>query len=262
MSSKRPHILISNDDGINAVGIHALVKKLIPLADITVVAPDGPRSGASTAITSSNALRLSKVHEESGLTMYKLNGMPADCVKVALHVLFPNEKPDLVVTGINHGRNDAICVFYSGTLGSAREASIAGLPALAISLNNHDENADMAQAAELAYPIVEHMLSHSLPLHTLLSLNVPNTKVKGLRLCPQGVCKFVNEYEQRTDAQDRPVYWMAGYMEKTEPQEGTDFDYLNEGYATLTPMHLDLTDYTYLDTMKGEMANLVKSWEA
>lgn len=251
-----PKILISNDDGIHANGLRVLIDALRPLGHITVAAPDSPRSGASSSITSAFPLRPVKMREEPGLVYYRIGGTPADCVKIALNVLFKDEQPDLVVTGINHGRNDGICVIYSGTVGAAIEACIAGIPAIAVSLNNHDEEAFMGDAADYAVPIAEHVLKHGLPTHTMLNLNVPNVKPKGLKVCRQAICRFINEYAATSDGRDKTVYWMTGCQEKTIEDEGTDFDFLNEGYATLTPLTIDLTDYSYIKVLETEMEPL------
>lgn len=258
-----PKILISNDDGIHAKGMNMLIDALRPFADITVVAPDGPRSGASSSITTQVPLEPIKMREEPGLSYYRTMGTPADCVKLALNLLFQKEKPTLVVTGINHGRNDGICVIYSGTIGAAQEACIAGVPALAVSLNNHDAEADMTYAIEYACRIVRHILEEgwTLPPYAMLSLNIPNQKPKGLKVCPQAVTHFVEEYAARDNGRGKTVYWMTGYQEKSLPTRDTDFDYLSQGYATLTPLQLDLTHYELLDPISKEFAPLIDNWD-
>lgn len=256
-----PQILISNDDGIHAKGMDALINALRPLGHITVVAPDGPRSGASSAITSATPLNAIKMKEEPGLTYYRMTATPADCVKYALNLIYVDEKPDLVVTGINHGRNDAICVFYSGTIGSAREACIAGIPALAVSLCDHEPDADMSYAAAYAYPIAKHLLHYRLPDYTMLSLNLPKGQPKGLKVCPQGITHFVEEYTGRDNGRGKTVYWMTGYQQKSNDEQNTDFDYLAEGYATLTPLKLDLTNRDLLKEIDGEFTPLFESEE-
>lgn len=250
------NILISNDDGIHATGMATLIEILKPLGHITVVAPDGPRSGASSSITSAIPLVATKMKDEPGLTYYRMTATPADCIKYALNLIFVEDKPDLVVTGINHGRNDAICVFYSGTIGAALEACIAGIPALAISLNDHDADADMSYAADFAYPIAKHLLQYKLPKHTMLSLNLPTHKPKGLKVCPQGITHFVDEYTPSDNGRGKTVYWMTGYQQKSNHEEHTDFDNLNEGYATLTPLKLDLTNRELLKEIQTEFSPL------
>lgn len=257
-SKFRPTILISNDDGLYAKGLEALVAALRPLGNIVVVVPDGPRSGASGSITSTFPLSPKKVYAEEGLEYYKTAGTPVDCVKLALNVLFRERNPQLVVTGINHGRNDAICVIYSGTIGAAQEACIAGLPALAVSLNDFEEDADMTFASDLAYRIAGYMLDYNPPRYTMLSLNVPKGTPRGLKVCPQAITHFVDEYREADNGRGNKVYWMTGYQVKSVDSEGTDFDFLNEGFATLSPLKLDLTDHDYLSTLSQNIVNLGK----
>ena len=224
----RPHILISNDDGIHAPGIAALSTMLRTIGDVTVVAPEGARSGASSQITSSLPLKLTKMEEEEGYRVYRCTGTPADCVKLALNVLFSKEcRPDLVVTGINHGRNDGICVVYSGTVGAALEGCIAGIPSLAVSVNDHGDDAEMRYAVAYTNTLVRWMLSNKIPTHTMLSLNLPSTAPLG-------------------NGSGGRVYWMVGSQVKTEDEPNTDWDLLEEGYATLTPIRIDMTDRNFL----------------
>lgn len=256
MSVHRPHFLISNDDGIHAPGIAHLAELLRKMGDVTLVAPDGPRSGASSQITTTLPLKLIKMRDEEGYQVYRCSGTPADCVKLALNVLFPkNQHPDLVVTGINHGRNDGICVIYSGTVGAAIEGCIAGIPSLAISVNDHGEDAEMRYAIAYAEPIVRWMLHNELPLHTLLSLNLPIEKPLGLKIAPQAVGRFMDEFVHGTNASGNPVYWMAGKQTKTEDTPDTDFDFLEMGYATLTPIRIDMTDRATLAQLEASFSD-------
>lgn len=243
----RPHILISNDDGIHAPGIAALSAMLRTIGDVTVVAPDGPRSGTSSQISTSLPLKLTKMQEEEGYRVYRCSGTPADCVKLALNTLFSKEcRPDLVVSGINHGRNDGICVVYSGTVGAALEGCIAGIPALAVSVNDHGEDAEMRYAVEYTAPLVRWMLSNKIPTHTMLSLNLPTTAPLGLKVAPQAVGRFMDEFVEGTNGSGGRVYWMVGSQIKTEDEPNTDWDLLEEGYATLTPIRIDMTDREFL----------------
>ena len=227
----RPHILISNDDGIHAPGIAALSTMLRTIGDVTVVAPEGARSGASSQITSSLPLKLTKMEEEEGYRVYRCTGTPADCVKLALNVLFSKEcRPDLVVTGINHGRNDGICVVYSGTVGAALEGCIA----------------EMRYAVAYTESLVRWMLSNKIPTHTMLSLNLPSTTPLGFKVAPQAVGRFRDEFLESTNGSGGRVYWMVGSQVKTEDEPNTDWDLLEEGYATLTPIRIDMTDRDFL----------------
>lgn len=245
MSSR--HFLLSNDDGFRAPGIQELARKLMPLGQVTIVAPDGPRSGFSSAISTTLPLRLKKRHEEDGLTIYSVEGTPVDCVKLALGTLFRDNPPTLVVSGINHGSNEGICVHYSGTVGAAREACIASVPALAISLDDVAERPDFTDALELSQQVVRYVLEHGIPQGTLYSLNVPKTKPLGLKVCPQAVSRFVDEWMPSYNARGHEIYWMQGYQANPQGQAGTDIEYLRAGYATLTPLMLDQTDYQVLE---------------
>ncbi len=247
---KKLNILVSNDDGVNAPGINALAEMLQEFGHVTVVAPDSARSGASAQITTTLPLRLIKMAERENFLRYRCTGTPADCVKVALSTIFAEKKPDLIITGINHGRNDGICVIYSGTVGAALEGCIGGVPSLAVSISGHGEDTDLTYAVEYARSVVKWMSINQIPLHTMLNLNVPKGKPLGLRIAPQAVGKFTNEIVTSTNGAGQPVHWLSGSQEKTEEKPDTDLDFLEQGYATLTPLRLDMTDYSFLDSLQ------------
>lgn len=249
--SRDVHFLLSNDDGFRAPGIQELARALMPLGHVTIVGPDGPRSGFSSAITSTLPLRLKHRHSESGLDIYSTEGTPVDCVKLALGTCFADVPPTLVVSGINHGSNDGICVHYSGTVGAAREAAIAGVDALAVSLDDTHERPDFSHAIDYTLRVVRHVLEHGIPKGQLLSLNVPKHEPRGLRVCPQAVSRFVDEWMPSENARGHKVYWLQGYQALPTLAEGnTDVELLRSGYATLTPLMLDQTDYTALHQLE------------
>lgn len=240
--------LLCNDDGFRAPGIQELARHLMKLGEVTIVAPDGPRSGFSSAISTTLPLRLKHRHSEEGLRIYSVEGTPTDCVKLALATLFADEAPTLVVSGINHGSNDGICVHYSGTLGAAREACIADVQALAVSLDDVAERPDFADALELTERVVRHILEKPIPRGTLYSLNVPKTKPLGLKVCRQAVSRFVGEWLKSHNARGQEIYWMTGHQRMPLEAKGdTDVELLRAGYATLTPLMLDQTDYSALE---------------
>ncbi len=247
---KKVRILITNDDGVNAPGIKILAETLKEFGNVTIVAPDSARSGASSQITTTLPLQLLKMEESENFSRYRCTGTPVDCIKIALNQLFQEDKPNLIVSGINHGRNDGICVIYSGTVGAAIEGCVAGIPSLAISHFEHGENLDFTYSVSYAKSVILWMLSNSIPKHTLLNLNIPKEKPLGLRICPQGVGRFTNEIFVSTNGV-KPVFWLSGEQEKTENTPNTDFDLLSQGYATLTPLRIDLTDYNFLETFKN-----------
>lgn len=251
MSKHRPHFLLCNDDGFRAPGIQLLARQLMSLGHVTIVAPDGPRSGYSSAITSTLPLRMKHRLNEDGLDVYSVDGTPADCVKLALGTMLTERLPDLIISGINHGSNEGICVHYSGTIGAAREATIAGIPALAASLDDTAEHPDFSDALIYVDRVVRYMLANPQPRGTLLSLNVPREKPLGLRICQQAVSRFVDEWMPSHNARGHEVFWLQGYQ--ASPAEGngaTDVEYLRAGYATLTPLMLDQTCYTTLETLE------------
>lgn len=252
--NKRPHLLLCNDDGFRAPGIQQLARRLMGLGRVTIIAPDGPRSGYSSAISTTEPLRFKPRHHEEGLDIYSVVGTPADCVKLALGTMFKAEPPTLVVSGINHGSNEGICVHYSGTLGAAREAVICGVPALATSLDDTAELPDFADALDYTERIVRWMLEHPLPKGQVLSLNIPKRKPLGLKVCRQGVSRFTDEWMESSNARKQTIYWMQG--RQALPTEGlgdTDIELLHAGYATLTPLTLDQTDYQALSGMSALM---------
>ena len=245
------HILISNDDGFRAAGIQELAEAMLPYGDVTIVAPDGPRSGFSGAITTTQPLRLKHRHTTGSLEVYSCEGTPVDCVKLALNTIFADTRPDLVLSGINHGSNEGICVSYSGTLGAAREGCIYGIPSLAVSLDDTAWHPDFTDSIDYTKKVVELMQQTKLPHQTMLSLNVPKDKPKGLKICPMTVGRFVEEFVNSQDGRGKEIYWMTGYQIPTDEADRGDWHYLREGWATLTPLQLDTTNHSYISELRS-----------
>lgn len=243
------HILISNDDGFRAAGIQQLAQALLPLGRVTIVAPDGPRSGFSGAITTTQPLRLKHRSDQGALQVYSCEGTPVDCVKLALNTLFAQERPDFIISGINHGSNEGICVGYSGTIGAAREGCIYGIPSLAVSLDDTAWSPDFTDSIAYTLRTLELMQRITLPPHTLLSLNVPKTKPLGLKVCAQSVGRFVEEFVPSTDGKGKPIYWMSGYQQPASAEDRGDWHWLRAGYATLSPLQLDTTNHSWLASL-------------
>ena len=245
----RPLILISNDDGYTAKGINFLIETLRPHADIFVMAPDGPRSGGSCAITSASPLRYRKIREEEGLTIYACTGTPADCIKVALNECL-TRKPDLVLGGINHGDNSAVNAHYSGTMGVCYEGAMAGFPSVAFSLDNHSSEADFTPLRPYLVDITLKVLKEGLPAFSCLNVNFPNlSEFKGIKVCRMGISRWVKEtHKCLHPTTNQPYLWLVGYRENLEP-EATDTDIwaLENGYVAVTPVTLDVTDYKLLE---------------
>ena len=251
MKNKKPLILISNDDGVSAKGIGVLVETLRDLGEIMVMAPDGPRSGASGAITSEIPVRYYKVKEEEGLTVYKCSGTPVDCVKLALFELLPR-CPDLVIGGINHGDNSAVNVHYSGTMGVVIEGCLKGVPAIGYSLCDHDADADFNPMLPYVRKIAEEVLVHGLPKGTCLNVNVPKTsELRGVRSCRQTDASWGNEWCKGQHPKGGEYFWLTGKFTNNEPEaEETDRWALEHDYVAITPIQIDMTAYALIDTLK------------
>lgn len=247
-------ILISNDDGISSVGISTLAKELEKIGDVIVVAPATEQSAAGHSITMKIPLRIKKHFINNTFFGYAVDGTPADCVKMAIKTIL-DEKPDLVISGINNGSNAAINVIYSGTVSAAREAAIMGVPSLAISVNSHTPN-HYEYAAKLAGKLARLVCDKKLRTGTLLNVNVPDLpedEIKGVALTKQGKTKWDDYYEERIDPYGVKYYWLTGKMENLDEEDDRDVIAIQDGYASVTPIHFDLTDY--------EMFKAMKSWE-
>ncbi|GHV11368.1 5'-nucleotidase SurE [Bacteroidia bacterium] len=251
MKNNKPLILISNDDGVRAKGINELIAGVRDLGDIVVVAPDGARSGMSSAITSIYPIRLELLKKEKGLTVYSCTGTPADCVKLAVGEVL-SRKPDMVLSGINHGSNAAVCVLYSGTIGAVFEGCIFGIPSLGVSLTDHDADADFTQAVKYGRQVAQYVLEDGLPKGVCLNLNVPNIPdVKGLKISTQTRGYWDKEFQPATDPSGKTVYWLTGDFINEEPDnECSDEWALSHGYAAVTPLHVDMTAHHVINDLK------------
>jgi 5'-nucleotidase len=239
------HILLTNDDGIRAPGISTLYKTLKKTGRVTVVAPDGERSSISGAITLDHPLYHKEIVFDGKAKGHALSGTPADCVKFALAVLLKNDPPDIVVSGINRGSNDGCSVFYSGTVAAAREGALSGFPSIAVSLDNWYAP-EFTQAAAVTLKIVQWTAKNPLPKGTFLNLNVPPGKPKGLRWTPQCRQPIHGHFQRRKDPNGREYYWMTGRPPASAKEKTSDSYLLARGFATVTPVHCDSTDYNTL----------------
>ena len=251
MEKHKPLILISNDDGYSAKGINELAKTLAGLGDIVVMAPDGPRSGASAAITSEFPVRYYKVKEEEGLTVYKCTGTPVDCVKLALFELLPR-CPDLIVGGINHGDNSAVNVHYSGTMGVVIEGCLKGVPSIGFSLCDHDAEADFKLMLPYVRKITELVLAKGLPKGTCLNVNAPKTTaLKGVKVCRQTDASWGSEWCRGQHPKGGEYFWLTGKFTNNEPNaEEADRWALEHDYVAITPIQIDMTAYALIDELK------------
>ncbi len=250
----KPTILVTNDDGITAPGIAALVEAVRPLANIIVVAPDAPQSGMGHAITVASPLRLDKVDIFEGIESYQSSGTPADCVKLAVANLL-HHKPHMVVSGINHGSNSSINVIYSGTMSAAVEAGLEGIPAIGFSLLNFSHQADMAAAGAVARQVIMQMLQNldSFP-SPLLNVNIPNlphAQIKGIKVCRQAKAKWAEKFDERIDPHGRKYFWLTGKWVNHDLDDDTDEWALSNGFVSVVPVQYDLTAYNHIQTLKN-----------
>lgn len=242
MKKEKPTILVVNDDGIDAPGIRALIHVMKELGDVVVVAPDGPQSGMGHAITIAKPLRLDKVELYDGVEMYKSSGTPVDCVKLAVNKIFKGKKPDLCVSGINHGLNHSINVIYSGTMSAAVEGAIESIPSIGFSLDDFTYDADFTPCLPFVKVIARQVLEHGLPPGTLLNVNFPNvSEIKGIKICRQANAKYAEEFDERLDPHRRHYYWLTGVFQSNDPGEDTDVWALSHQYVSVVPVQFDLT---------------------
>lgn len=245
-TSGRPLFLVSNDDGFRAPGVHSLTRLLSEIGDVVAVCPENPQSGKSMAITVSDPLKFRRLHEyeesEPHVEWYAVNGTPADCVKMAMHVILGGRRPDMVCTGINHGSNSAINVVYSGTMGAALEGTAFGIPSAGFSLCDHSMEADFAPMLPYVRETVEKVLRDGLPAGVCLNLNAPVGPLKGLRYGRAARGHWSDEYVEMKTPAGGSVYWLAGVFKSDEPDaEDTDEWALRHGYVSVVPVLLERT---------------------
>lgn len=248
-TKKDPLILVCNDDGIFSNGIRELADTASEFGEVRVVAPDRQQSAVGHAITVSTPLRAQDFTFDGRFEGMSVNGTPADCIKLAHNKLL-DRKPDLVVSGINHGSNAGINIIYSGTVSAATEGTVLGYPSIAVSCTDFDEDADLSGCKEAARRVIKHVLENGLEKGVTLNLNAPSGPLKGIKWAHQAKSRYVEEFEGRVDPNNRDYYWMTGKFELLEKAGGTDIDALNNGYASLTPIQYDLTARELLEKMK------------
>lgn len=244
------NVLITNDDGIHAEGLFALKTALDKIAKVHIVAPDRPRSACGHSITLHKPLRADKVKLRDGSIAYASNGTPSDCVSLGLLGIV-KEKVDLVVSGINRGPNLGWDLTYSGTVSAAMEGAISGVQSFAISVATYETDVDYSTAAHLAVHIAQILQEHELPESTLLNINVPpvNSDIKGVRITRAGKRRYMGSLEKRSDPTGRDYYWLGGDLPVDSLDEGTDVKAIADDYVSITPVHLDLTDYSILESI-------------
>ncbi len=245
-----PFILVCNDDGIFAPGIKALADVASEFGEVEIVAPDRQQSAVGHAITVATPLRSRKFEIDDRFKGQAVTGTPADSVKLA-HDKLLDRKPDLVVSGINHGSNAGINILYSGTVSAATEGTILGYPSIAVSCTDYDENADLSGVKEASRRVIRYVLENGLKPGITLNLNAPSGPLKGIKWARQANSRYVEEFEGRVDPNNRPYYWISGRLELLEHGDSIDFNFMEEGYAALTPIQYDLTAYSLLEGVEG-----------
>jgi 5'-nucleotidase len=242
---EQPIILVTNDDGITAPGILNLVEAVKDLGKVVVVAPDKPQSGMGHAITIGQPLRLTKVKAFDDVEAWQCSGTPVDCVKLAVDKVL-HRKPDLCLSGINHGANHSINVIYSGTMSAAVEAAIESIPSIGFSLLDHSIDADFTAARKYARIIVEEMLRSKLDKHTVLNVNFPaiaEDLIKGIKICRQAYAKYEEDFIERNDPNGRLYYWLTGQFVNFDKGTDTDVWALENNFVSIVPVQFDLTNY-------------------
>ena len=252
----KPLILVSNDDGYNAKGISKLIDLVKPYGDVVVVAPEKGESGMSHAITIKRPLRLTKISEETNLRIYSCSGTPVDSVKLALNQLL-DRKPDILVSGINHGSNASISVIYSGTMGAAIEGCFNGIPSIGFSVCDHDKDADFDLAVKYSKIIFEDVLKNKLPKGICLNVNYPVidiNKVKGIKICKQTNGVWKEEFDKRSDPYGQNYYWLTGSFKNAEPDNtNTDEWALANNYVAVVPIKVNLTADNFIDKLNNRL---------
>lgn len=240
----KPTILVTNDDGIVAPGIRALVEVASQYGEVVVVAPDSPQSGQGHAITIEEPLRLRKVEVFDGIDAYECTGTPVDCVKLGKNVLLKDKEIALCVSGINHGANSSVNILYSGTMSAAMEASLEGIDSIGFSLLDFDFDADFTAAKHYASIIIEQVLSQGIKGCNLLNVNIPKgplSELNGMRVCRQGEGTWVEDFQESLDPRGRKYYWLAGKFIDQDHGEDTDIWALDHNYVSIVPSGHDLT---------------------
>ena len=257
-TKEKPVILITNDDGVSAPGIKNLVESVKDLGKIIVVAPDKPQSGMGHAITIGSPLRLHPVSLFEGIESYQCTGTPVDCVKLAVDKVL-HRKPDLCLSGINHGANHSINVIYSGTMSAAVEAAIESIPSVGFSLLDYSIEADFSAAKKYARIIVEKLLTAEQDKHMILNVNIPaatKEEIKGIRICRQAYAKYEEDFIERHDPNGRKYYWLTGEFVNFDKGKDTDVWALANNYVSVVPVQFDMTNYVLKSKFEKQWQHL------
>jgi 5'-nucleotidase len=242
---EQPVILITNDDDITSPGIRALVDAVKDFGRVVVVAPDKPQSGMGHAITIGSPLRMRKMDLFGDIESWQTTGTPVDCVKLAVDKVL-HRKPDVCLSGINHGANHSINVLYSGTMSAAMEASIEGIPSIGFSMMDYSYDTDLSAAKQIVSKIVKEVMSKKQEKHFLLNVNIPSGSmedIKGIKLCKQAYAKYEEDFMERIDPHKKKYYWLTGVFKNFDKSKDTDVWALKHNYVSVVPVQFDLTNY-------------------
>jgi 5'-nucleotidase len=249
---KRPLIFVTNDDGIFSKGIRSLIEIAEQFGEIVIIAPDKPQSGMGHAITLHQPLRLEKDSIFNKHESYTCSGTPVDCVKLGISEIM-KRKPDLLLSGINHGDNSSTNILYSGTMSAAVEGAMENIPSIGFSLCDFDADADFTAAKTIASKIIKAVLSNEFPANICLNVNIPKLpaeEIKGIKIVTQADAYWQDRFEKRVDQFNKPYYWLTGEFGNTNPLENTDTFALKNGYVSIVPTQYDLTSYRNIEKIK------------
>lgn len=254
---RHPIIFVTNDDGYQAKGIHVLIEEMCKIGTVIAIAPRVAKSGMSHAITFNEPLRLRKIESAENFSFYEFSGTPVDCVKMGLDKFFKTTiKPDLLVSGINHGSNASICSIYSGTVGAAREGAINGIPSIAFSLTDFHADADFEPYRSHIQTIARAMIEqNTLNTNVFLNVNFPKVEhaddLKEIKICRQTKGVWIEEFDKRTDPQNVDYFWLMGHFDNYEPDAKDSDEYLlKQKYTTVVPLKIESTDMEALEKLK------------
>lgn len=253
----KPLILVTNDDGITSPGIRMLIKQMNILGDVVVVAPNSPQSGKSHAISISEPLRCDPIDIDTGPQIeYSCSGTPADCIKLAIHEIL-DRRPDIIVSGVNHGSNASVNVIYSGTMAAAIEGAMQGIPSIGFSILDYDWNTDFSFAEKYVSEITSKVIHQGLPNGVCLNVNIPKAKNKdynGVRVCHQTIGKWEEDFDKRKDPFQKDYYWMSGEFKNQDDSKNCDIRTLENDFISIVPIQFDLTSHDSIDFL-GEYFN-------
>lgn len=256
-NNDQPLILVTNDDGIHAPGLKVLIEIAEKFGTVVVIAPDEGRSGMSHAITIKYPLRLNRIRETENLIIYSCSGNPADCVKLGVNQVL-DRKPDLLLSGINHGSNSSISVVYSGTMAAAVEGGLHGIPSIGLSVTDYSSRPDFSACISYGEQIIRNTLEGGLPRGVCLNVNfpkIPPEEIRGINICRQAKGLWIEEFDKRTDPHHREYFWLTGYFDNHEPDaRDTDEWSLKNNYISVVPVRVDFSDLEAMDKLKSVYA--------